>query len=271
MGVLLALKWAGQRVTPQTAGGVGSVAAVAPAGSDAEVGMALPAEARDQARFQSAEEYSQSPGQPAQVNSTRERVEEQAPEIKGPATMSHDKCMALYGKYSNSVAFYGQVLGADNAGEYAACHAISNSDDSFCGLLAGRANQQCVSAVFYHKTIYSAIIGKMDMQLCRKYFAMQKAYMPAGTPPVDKLCKTIEDTIGGPKAQQALTACPGSKDKRDCVLHADVLAGVKQGKGRLWLYDALTGKGCAKADTDLVDQYCSGKIVPPTRSQSNKK
>jgi hypothetical protein len=47
------------------------------------------------------------------------------------------------------------------------------------------------------------------------------------------------------------------------------MAGVKHGTSRLWLYDALTGKGCAKADDELVEQYCDNKIAP--RKSGTKK
>ena len=269
MCVLLALKWAGQRQTSQSAGGGGETASeLPPAGPEAAVGIALPAGAETQ--FPASASYAQSVS-PAQLNSTQEQVDERLLQITGPAAMSRAKCMAFYGDYPKAVAFYAQGLGAKNVSEYAVCHVIASSDDSFCGFVAGPGRQQCDAAVLYHRVVYSAMIGKMDMELCRKYFNMQKAFMPSGAPPVDKICKNIEDTLGGPKAQQALTACVGGADKRDCVLHADVLAGVKQGKGRLWLYDALTGKGCAKADHELVDQYCSGKIVRARRGPENKK
>lgn len=207
---------------------------------------------------------------------------ETEPNITGMSRMSHDKCVATYKKWPRAVAFYSQSLGGDSALDYAICHAMTDSDDSACAFALG--NQQgCMRAVLNYRTLSSAAKGKIDMDACMRFFTESGAG-PKGMPP-ERVCRGIADIMTGhaePPAEASeefrfrsgsASSCSGLGDyaRRDCLLLADMVAGMKHGNGRLWLNDVVNGKGCTKADSELVETYCSNRMTAGEKRREDGK
>lgn len=259
MGGLMFLKWkSDQQVQAVSAAGAAPAIpeAVAPLNNEAPVQT-------------QAVESSSYPQYPAPVEVA---VQEPDPDITGPSTMSRDRCLAFYKKHPRSVAFYSQLQGGDSAMNYGVCHSIASSDTSFCGFVRG-PNDECVRSILNYRMLYSGAIGKMDMPLCEQFMEMVKVGPKDWT--AKKMCQTTADIMSGRTSPPSFAesqfkflsgspaACSELRpvNKKDCVLLADVMSGVKKGSARMWLYDALSGKGCKKADDELVELYCANKIT----------
>jgi hypothetical protein len=201
---------------------------------------------------------------------------EPPPEVTGPPAMSREKCLATYAKNAWPVAFYAKFSPGDHTYDYALCHAVAENDPSYCGMTPN-SKEGCEFNVRNLRMLASGMYGKFDMSLCRDYFnvALSNVKDRSKVPPVDTICKSYADILAGRQAPTGEAAkhfrflngnCSGQNPQEtlSCQLLADLAAGLKTGKARMWLYDAVSGKGCEKVDRPLVEKYCSGAIRPPS-------
>ncbi|OGS11258.1 MAG: hypothetical protein A2234_11275 [Elusimicrobia bacterium RIFOXYA2_FULL_58_8] len=275
MSAMLVMRWSGkkrawqeQRAAANVLPGVAEVVNRADG-----IGVPLPKAADNFQTIVEGPSAAQMPPRPASLKTMAEAPEPD-PEITGPTKLPKDKCLALYKKHPRSVAFYAMRLGTPEVFNYAVCHAIADADESYCGFTG---DESCRRSVLNYKMLYSAAKGQIDMRSCSSFFAISGA--GPKDMPVEKLCGIVGKVLSGQMAppeqfagnlrfmsgDQASCSGLSSYPKKDCTLLADMMAGIKKGASRMWLYDALTGKGCAKADGDLVSLYCSNGLNPGER------
>ena len=152
-------------------------------------------------------------------------------------------------------------------------------DNSFCGLTN---EETCIHSAAQFKIFYSAAKGNMNTTACQMFYS---GIPFGGGWNSTRVCNTIADVMKGraqPPAKFAeyfkfmsgkISSCADLKGqaKYDCVLMADMMAGINSGVSRYWLYDALTKKDCSKVDYALVDKYCGNEITKNAPVTKNRK
>ena len=180
--------------------------------------------------------------------------------VNGPNTLPMEECLEKFKNSAHEIAMY--VGGGHiDTKDYSICHDIADNDMTFCGL----GDQRCEPSVKQFRFVYQVMSGgqystkdctdaySIPAALCKGFAGMLKS----GEGEIPAQFKPYLLYLSG-----RTSSCSSlSRDnKYDCVLMADVVAGIRTGVNRFFLYDALSKQDCSRTDTAIVEKYCSNKI-----------
>ena len=195
--------------------------------------------------------------------------------IDGPNKLPREECLKKYKNYVKDIAIY---VRGNAIRDYAICHAIAESDMSYCEM----GDSYCSMAVPQYTYTYKVLSGqRYSINECVQ--AYSSLNIPGWTH--DKLCRGITDVLRGRTQPPSMFAsrflflsgrtssCANLKksDKYDCLLMSDVVSGLRTGVNKFFLFDAFSHNDCKKTDDELLEKYCTNRVAPPTSRGSNER